>query len=285
MKKIFLTTLSLATALSLNAAVLATAGDITVTDEDIAPIIDAQSMQIMGGEVAKITDEQKKLMVDEFIKYKLLMKEAKASGIEKSDEFKKQLELAKESIIFDMWQGNEFKKLTINDDEVKKYYDENSNAFMKPEEFKTSHILVEDEKTAKDIIANLQKVKKEDLKKEFEKIAKEKSTDPSAKENGGDLGFARKGIFVKEFEDVAVSLKVGEVSKEPVKSQFGYHIIYKEAEKKAEKIPLDSIKDRLKESLKSQKFKENLDKKADDLFKKAKIEYKIPTTTKEPAKK
>lgn len=285
MKKVLFTTFSLVAAMSLNATVLATAGDITVSDEDIAPVIQAQSMHVMGAQ-AQISDEDKKAVIDEFIKYKLLLKEAKASGVDKGDEFKKQLELAKDGIIFNLWQDSEFKKLTVSDADAKKYYDENGDSFIKPAEFQTSHILVEDEKKAKELIDTLSKIKKENLKSEFQKIAKEQSIDPSAKENGGDLGFVRKGMFVKEFEDAALALKDGEISKEPVKSQFGYHIIFKEAEKKDEKIAFDTIKDRLKENLKGKKFKENLDKKADELFKKTKIDYKFQAKPADkPAKK
>ena len=283
MKKFLFTTLSLAVAMSLNAAVLATAGDISVTEDDIAPLIEAQSMHVMGGESAKITDEDKKNIVDNFIKYKLMMKEAKATGIENSDDFKKQMEMAKESIIFNIWQENEFKKVVVSDDEAKKYYDENGDAFTNPEEAKVSHILVEDEKVAKELIDTLSKAK--NLKEEFKKLATEKSIDPSAKENGGDLDFVRKGIFVKEFEDVAFALKDGELSKEPVKTQFGYHVIYKEASKKAEKIAFDGLKERIKEALKGQKFKESFEKKADDLFKATKIEYTMPTAPKAESEK
>ena len=284
MNKILFSTISLVAALSLNAGVLATAGDIVVNDEDIAPLIEAQSMHAMGAEASKISDEDKKNIINSYIKFKLLMNEAKASGLDNSDEFKKQLEMAKESIIFNMWQESEFKKVSISDDEAKKYYDENIAAFTNPEEVQVSHILVEDEKVAKELIETLGKAK--NIKEEFKKLATEKSTDPSAKENGGDLGFVRKGIFVQEFEDAAFALKDGELSKAPVKTQFGYHVIYKEASKKESKMPFADLKERIKESLKGQKFKEALDKKADDLFKAAKVEYKTQAAPKaEPAKK
>ena len=134
----------------------------------------------------------------------------------------------------------------------------------------------EEDDVSKKIRDALAKAKKESLKDEFKKLATEKSIDPSAKENGGDLGSVRKGIFVQEFEDAAFALKDGEISKEPVKTQFGYHVIYKQGSKKAEKMPFDGLKERIKEGLKGQKFKETLDKKADDLFEKAKVEYKMP---------
>ena len=73
----------------------------------------------------KVSDEDKKMIVDNYIKYKLLMKEAKNSGIENSDDYKKQIEMAKEGIIFNMWQEAEFKKIEISDDEAQKYYNEN----------------------------------------------------------------------------------------------------------------------------------------------------------------
>ena len=202
---------------SLNAGVLATAKDanITITDEDVAPFL-AQGMQHGGQEP---TADEKKKLIDDLIKYKLLIAEAKKSGIENSDEYKHQLELAKDGIAFNLWQREQAKDVSVSDEEAKKIYDENKQNFMQPDSVTASHILVADEKAAKNAIAKLSKVKKENLKEEFNKLAKEISIDPSAKENGGDLGSFGKGMMVPEFEKAAFALKDGEMSKTPVKTQ------------------------------------------------------------------
>jgi len=130
-----------------------------------------------------------------------------------------------------------------------------------------------DEKAAKNAIAKLSKVKKENLKEEFNKLAKEISIDPSAKENGGDLGSFGKGMMVPEFEKAAFALKDGEMSKTPVKTQFGYHIIYKESSKKAETMPFEKVKDLIKNQLLPSKVNKKIDDKANELFGKLNIEY------------
>ncbi|CZE48147.1 peptidylprolyl isomerase [Campylobacter geochelonis] len=274
MNKILLTTLSLATAISLNAAVLATAGDIKVTDEDIAPLLQPQGgMHGMMGDV-KVSEADKKNMVDNVIKYKLLVKQAKDSGIQKDPEYKKSMDMMADSLAFQVWQKKEFDKVKVSDADAKKFYDENADKlFMKPDEVKAKHILVDDEKKAKEIIAKLAKVEKSKLKDEFSKVAGAESKDPTAKQNGGDLGWFSKNQMVKEFGDAAFALKDGEMSKTPVKSDFGYHIILKEESKKAQKVPFDSVKDMIKESLKGQKFQQEITTKSDELFKKANVKY------------
>lgn len=86
-------------------------------------------------------------------------------------------------------------------------------------EIHARHILVEDEKTAKDLIKQIEDGA------DFEKLSKEHSTEPQAAETGGDLGWVQQGMMVPPFENALYSMKKGDVSKEPVKSNFGYHII------------------------------------------------------------
>lgn len=107
------------------------------------------------------------------------------------------------------------KEHPITDEEIKQYYEDNKDQFAKRD---ASHILVEDEKTAKEVKEKL------DKGEDFAKLAKEYSKDTANAENGGNLGEFSKGQMVKEFEDAVFALKEGEIS-EPIKTQFGYHII------------------------------------------------------------
>lgn len=276
MNKFLVSALSLAAAISLNANVIATAGDISVTEDEIAPFLQQPNdgMHAMMGGEGNVSDEAKKTMIDNYIKYKLLVKEAKDSGVEKDPDYAKQLKIAQEGIAFGIWQKKQFDATMVNDDEVKKYYDENIDAFKQPEQVRAKHILVKDEKAAKDIIAKLSKVSKEKIEAEFSKIAGEKSIDPTAKENGGELGFFSKNQMVEPFANAVFAMKDGEISKKPTKTDFGYHIIYKEETKKAANIPLESLKEMIKQNLKSQKFQKAIDNKAEELFGKIKVEYK-----------
>lgn len=272
MKKILSFSFVAAMAISLNAGVLASVKDanITVTDEEIAPFLAQSNPQVSG---VQPSDEDKKKLIDDMIKYKLLVAEAKKSGIENTDEYKRQLELAKDGIAFNLWQREQTKDVAVSDEEAKKIYDENKQSFMQPDSVTASHILVADEKSAKNAIAKLSKVKKENLKAEFNKLAKEISTDPSAKENGGDLGSFGKGMMVPEFEKAAFALKDGEMGKTPVKTQFGYHVIYKKSSKKAEAMPFEKVKDLIKNQLLPGKANKKIDDKANELFGKINVEY------------
>ncbi|WP_458414426.1 peptidylprolyl isomerase [Schinkia sp. CFF1] len=134
------------------------------------------------------------------------------------------------------------KYIDIPEADMKKKYAE-----MKPE-IKASHILIKDEKTAKEV---LQKVKSGE---DFAKLAKEYSEDPGSAAKGGDLGYFSTGVMTKPFEDAAYALKVGEVSG-LVKSEFGYHII-KLTDKKELK-PYDEMKDEIRKELVQQKAQED----------------------------
>ncbi len=107
------------------------------------------------------------------------------------------------------------KEHPVTEEEIKQYYEDNKDQFAKRD---ASHILVEDEKTAKEVKAKL------DKGEDFAALAKEYSKDTANAANGGELGTFSRGQMVKEFEDAAFALKEGEIS-EPIKTQFGYHII------------------------------------------------------------
>ena len=150
----------------------------------------------------------------------------------------------------------------ISDEDVKKYYEEN----YKPE-IKARHILVADEAKAKEIKAKL------DAGEDFAKLAKENSTDTQSAEKGGDLGWFGPGKMVPPFEEAAYALKVNEIS-EPVKSDYGYHII--QVTDKKEKQPFEEVKDKMKEQLKLSELNDSTKIQAiiDNELKNAKVEIK-----------
>lgn len=134
------------------------------------------------------------------------------------------------------------------------------------EEVKASHILVEKEDEAKAIIAELNKGG------DFAKLAKEKSKDPVAAEQGGDLGYFTKETMVEPFADAAFAMKKGEISKEPVKTQFGWHVIKVEDKRTQPQPTLEEVKPQLEQQL----SKEIVTAVVDDLRKDAKVEtYQI----------
>ncbi|QFT88258.1 Foldase protein PrsA 1 precursor [Bacillus sp. THAF10] len=150
--------------------------------------------------------------------------------------------------------------IELTDEEVQEYYDQ-----MKPE-IKASHILVEDEATAKEVKQKL------DEGADFAELAKEYSTDPGSAQNGGDLDWFGAGMMVPEFEEAAYSLEVNEIS-EPVQSTHGFHII-KVTDKK-EKEPLEDIRGEVEEELMNSKLQqESVDAAVKKILDKANVEVK-----------
>ncbi|PLS02786.1 peptidylprolyl isomerase [Neobacillus cucumis] len=136
--------------------------------------------------------------------------------------------------------------IKITDEEMKTYFDENKDSFATAEQVKASHILVADEKTAKEVKQKL------DNGEDFATLAKKYSSDEGTKDNGGELGYFSKGTMVTEFEDVAFSLPVNKIS-DPVKTDYGYHIIKVESKKAAKEANYEDSKAQIKETLFDQK--------------------------------
>ncbi|OCA88302.1 foldase [Bacillus sp. FJAT-27225] len=158
------------------------------------------------------------------------------------------------------------KKIEITDEEMKTYFDENKESFNTEEQVEASHILVKDEATAKEVKEKL------DQGEDFAALAKEYSTDTANAEQGGELGFFGKGDMVAEFEKAAFNLGINKIS-EPVKTEFGYHIIKVTDKQEAKEAVYEDSKDQIKEQLFQQKFQTEYPSWLED----AKKEYKIET--------
>ena len=117
--------------------------------------------------------------------------------------------------------------IEFNDEDLKEYYEENIERFVSNEERRSRHILIatdeqDSEESALDLVTSIKNRLTEG--EAFEILAKEFSSDPGSAENGGDLGWAERGLFVPEFDETLFNLEINQIS-EPVKTQFGYHII------------------------------------------------------------
>jgi foldase protein PrsA len=161
-------------------------------------------------------------------------------------------------------------RVKITDDQIKEYFEANKDTFAQKEQVEASHILVDDEKTAQEV------KKKLDDGEDFAELAKEYSTDTSNADSGGELGYFGKGEMVTEFDDKAFSMKKGEIS-EPVKTEFGYHIIKVTGKKEAKEAVLADHKDEIKDIL----FDQALQTEYGTWLSEKKKEYKIEKTLKD----
>ncbi|MFZ3100932.1 MAG: peptidylprolyl isomerase [Desulfitobacteriaceae bacterium] len=158
-------------------------------------------------------------------------------------------------------------ELKLSDSDIKAYFDKNQAQYGQPEQVKARHILLKTEDEAKQIIVQLK------AGGNFEQLAKEKSTEPGAKDSGGELGYFPKGKMAPEFEKAAFAQKVGDYSTEPVKTDFGYHVILVEDHKQASVPVYATIKDKVEKDALNQAKDENFQTYYDELRKKAKIVY------------
>ncbi|MDM8534651.1 peptidylprolyl isomerase [Clostridiaceae bacterium HSG29] len=185
--------------------------------------------------------EGDELLVKELINQELFYFDALDSKLEDSAEFKAEMENARVNILKQINIHNLLNTVKLEDEELKEFFNNNKEKYNKPATVAAKHILVSEEEKINEIA--------EELKGElsFEEAAQKYSTCPS-KERGGDLGTFGKGQMVPEFEKVAFELEINEIS-EPVKTQFGYHIIMTTEKNEGEESAFEEVKDHIAQEL------------------------------------
>ena len=207
------------------------------------------------------TEETRKAALDELINREILVQEANRKGFSRNPDVRAQMELARQAILVRAVLQDIVKKTSVTDEALKAEY-EKIKAQLGDKEYKARHILVEKESEAKDIISKLKRGEK------MEDLASA-SKDPGSKDKGGDLGWNVPANYVPPFAAALTKLQKGQFTQEPVKSQFGYHIILLE-DTRPSKIPsFDEAKGHLVQQFQQQ----TLEKAIADLRSKAKVEY------------
>ena len=196
--------------------------DLTMAEEELAPSL---------AQMDPATKDENVLSF--LIDMKIVAKAAEDEKIADTDEFKKRLAFTRNRLLMDSLLAAKGKAAT-NDEAMKKVYDEASKQISGEQEVHARHILVETEDEAKAVKAEL------DKGADFAELAKKKSKDPGASD-GGDLGFFTKEQMVPEFSEVAFKLEPGKIS-DPVKSQFGWHIIKVEEKRNRKPPEFDQVK-------------------------------------------
>ncbi len=275
MKKLLLTTallLTITAAPAAQAEVIAKYNGISVTREEIDKSI-AQMAPMQGAEakLSSFPDDFQKNFVEKYIENKLVLQEGRKRGYNKNPEIAAKIKEAEDYLI----QQKVLTEAVVknkNEAKLKALYDEKYKGKDAEQEVMASHILVKTEEEAKEIKAQL------DKGTDFAKLAKEKSLDPGAKVSGGDLGFFTKDQMVPEFAEAAFSLKPVSVSN-PVKTEFGWHII-KVLAKKTKKAP---SYEEAKPALESELARKAISQEIDRLKAGANIQY-LGALAKIPAK-
>ena len=205
-----------------------------------------------------VTPEILAQIKEELIAREIFMQEARKRGLDASEDYKAQLELARQSLLIRELFANFQKKNPVTDAEIKAEYDK-FVAANGGKEYRARHILVEKEDEAKALIADIKKGGK------FEDLAMNASKDPGSGANGGDLDWAPAASYVPEFSNAMVKLEKGQMTDAPVKSQFGFHVIRVDDVRDAQLPKLDEVKPQITQQLtqtKLGKFQEDLRAKA-----------------------
>ena len=208
-----------------------------------------------------VTPEMQGQLREEVIAREIFMQEADKQGLAQTDDFRNQMELARQSILIRELFSQYQKKNPVTDAEMKAEYDK-FVAANSGKEYKARHILVEKEDQAKAILASLKKGGK------FEDIAKKQSKDPGSGANGGDLDWAAPDSYVPEFSQALTKLNKGQTTDAPVKTQFGWHIIRLDDVRTPQLPAFDQVKPQLQQQMAQQK----LGKYQEELRAKAKVE-------------
>ncbi|TWG55147.1 MULTISPECIES: peptidylprolyl isomerase [unclassified Aminobacter] len=210
-------------------AVVATINGKPITETDLQV-----AMADLEQQFAQLPAEQRRAAaLSAIIEIRLMADKAEGAGLAETDEFKSRMSMLRDRALHSAYIEKNIAQ-SVSDDAIRARYDEEIKELPAAEEIRARHIIVNTEEEAKAIIAEL------DAGGDFEAIAKEKSQDGAAAQ-GGDLGYFGKGRMVPEFEQAAFALEVGSYSKEPVKTQFGWHVVKVEDKRNAEPPAFEQV--------------------------------------------
>jgi len=260
------------------------AGVASVSREDAAVLVNGRPVSKLsvenleqefahrrGGE--GVTKEK---IIEELTRREILRQEAEKEKLLQDPVVAAKVDNAIRMVLSQVAAEHLVKKYVPSEEELRKEYDQRVGA-MKSAEYKACHILVESEKEASDVIKRLGKGE------DFAALAKKFSKDPGSKNAGGELGWFSPQQMVPAFSTAVVGLKNGEVTPQPVKSDYGWHVIQREDSREQAPPTFDAVKEQLASFLQTEKLHQHID----ELQAKAKIERLLPAEQKnaaEPAK-
>lgn len=223
--------------------VLAKVGALTVTEGEVEEFLAALGPRGQGYN----NPEGKKVILEQIIGNKLLLQDARRNLFEGEADFRAELARLKERLLISYASNKVVAGIKVTEDEVRAYYNDNLDKFATGESVNASHILVDSREKALEI---LNKIKAGEVT--FEDAARENSTCPSG-QNGGSLGDFTRGQMVPEFDKAVFEMQVGEISDEPVATQFGFHLIKLNSKSEGGSAPFEQVSAELTEVLLNEK--------------------------------
>lgn len=217
--------------------VVAKVGEAEITEADLA-----FAAKDLGQELQRFPPAQwRQLLLDAVVDMELLAQAARQDGLDQDPDFQKQMEFLELQALRNAYLSQKIGD-AISDEDLQAAYDAEFADFEGAEEVNARHILVKEKAEAEELIKEL------DGGADFAELAREKSTGPSGP-NGGDLGFFGRGQMVPPFDEAVFALDPGTYTKEPVETQFGWHVIKLEGKRKQEKPALEEVANGLRQQL------------------------------------
>ncbi len=235
--------------------ILAKVGALTVSEKEVDEFLAELGQRGQGYN----TPEGRKAILEQIISSKLLLLDARHNLLETEAEFKAELAKLRENLLINYAGNKVLASVKVSEEDVKKYYEDNLDKFKQGETVNADHILVDSEEKALEILARI-----ESGETSFADAAKEHSSCPSG-QRGGNLGDFGRGQMVPEFDKAVFELEVGEISKTPVKTQFGYHLIKLNSKSEASVMPYEQIAPQLSEMVLNEKRREAYERKINQL--------------------
>ena len=235
--------------------ILAKVGALTVTEREVDEFLAELGQRGQGYN----TPEGRKAIPEQIISSKLLLLDARHNLLETEAEFKAELAKLRENLLINYAGNKVIAAVKVNEEDVKKYYEDNLDKFKQGETVNADHILVDSEEKALEILSKI-----ESGEMSFGDAAKEFSSCPSG-QRGGNLGDFGRGQMVPEFDKAVFELEVGEVTKTPVQTQFGYHLIKLNSKSEASVMPFDDIAPQLSDMVLNEKRREAYERKINQL--------------------
>ena len=244
--------------------ILATVGGMPITEEDVNEFL--QNLGPRGQ--AYNNPEGRKAILEQLVSNKLLLLDARRNLLEADPVFKAELAKMRDNLLVSFAAEKAFSSVNVSDKEAEEYYENNKERFLAEESVNASHILVDSEEKALEILG---KIKSGEIS--FEDAAMQYSSCPS-KANGGNLGDFGRGQMVPEFDVAVFEMEVGAISEAPVQTQFGYHLIKLISKKAEEVMPFAEIAPEIKDALLQEKRRSAYESKINQL----KILYPVDFT-------
>ena len=235
--------------------ILAKVGTLTVTEKEVDDFLAELGARGQGYN----TPDGRRAILEQIISSKLLLLDARRNLLETEPEFKAELAKLRENLLINYAGNKVLAAVTVSDTDVRKYYEDNIDKFRQGETVNADHILVDSEEKALEILGKI-----ESGEISFADAAREYSSCPSG-QRGGNLGDFGRGQMVPEFDTAVFELAEGEITKTPVKTQFGYHLIKLNSKSESSVMPYEEIAAQLTEMVLGEKRREAYERKINQL--------------------